>query len=163
MDDDGEFNALTDSRMFLRVNDDEKEVLVKHPCPSFQPGQSQTFNIHLPDRQQQPVTKITLGYQNSDITAGKWQIEKVRGSSSAGRSIAKLFRLFQMLLTENSTGKELLFRCAARPLLRDEMSSRAEQTFAVELGSQRPKTRRGREEKPNEFHDWYPKRIDDDD
>jgi hypothetical protein len=43
-------------------------------------------------------------------------------------------------------------------LRRDEMSSPAD------LGLQRPKTRCRREEKPNEFSDWYPKRtVDDDD
>ena len=78
--DDGEFNALNDSRIFLRLNDHQEETLFNPTtkmCPSFQPGECQSFSIHFLLKSGEKPIEFTLGYKNSDITARTWHIEKV--------------------------------------------------------------------------------------
>lgn len=80
-DSDGEFNALNDSRIFLRLNNQIKDSFLHKKdtryCPSFESGESQTFEIDLRQNANEQPNKLTFGYYNTDITAGKWTIQKV--------------------------------------------------------------------------------------
>jgi hypothetical protein len=78
---DGEFNASNDSRIFLRVNNQTKDsYLYKKDtklCPTFESGENQSFEIDLKQNINEKPTKLTVGYYNTDIAAGKWKIQKV--------------------------------------------------------------------------------------
>ena len=80
-DHDGKFMALLDSRIFIRLNNQTKSSrLVEENtgrCPSFESGENQTFEIDLVQDANEQPTKLTVGYHNSHITAGKWKIDKV--------------------------------------------------------------------------------------
>lgn len=80
-DTDGEFNAASDSRIFLRLNNQTKDSFLYKKdtkyCPSFDPGENQTFEIDLRQNTNEQPTKLTIGYYNTDITAGRWKLEKV--------------------------------------------------------------------------------------
>ena len=78
---DGEFNASNESRIFLRINNQTKDsVLYKKDskyCPTFESGESQSFEIDLRQNINEQPMKLTVGYYNTDITAGKWKLQKV--------------------------------------------------------------------------------------
>jgi len=78
---DGEFNAASDSRIFLRLNNQTKDSFLYKKdtryCPSFEPGENQTFEIDLRQNTNEKPTTLTIGYYNRDIAAGRWKIEKV--------------------------------------------------------------------------------------
>lgn len=82
---DGEFNALGDSRIFVRFNMQDKDFelvdLHTKSCPSFESGEVKTFDIDMDIAENKNLSSLTVGYTNSDITAIKWQIEKVMHSS----------------------------------------------------------------------------------
>ncbi len=78
---DGEFNASNDSRIFLRLNNQTKDAFLYKKgtkfCPSFEAGENQTFEIVLRQNNNEQPMKLTMGYYNTDITAGKWKLQKV--------------------------------------------------------------------------------------
>lgn len=80
-DSDGEFNALNDTKIFIRLNNQFKSsYLYKQNtryCPSFQSGDNQTFEIDLRQNINEQPDQLTIGYYNTDIAAGKWKLEKV--------------------------------------------------------------------------------------
>jgi hypothetical protein len=78
---DGEFNASNDSRIFLRINNQTKDSFLykkntKH-CPTFESGENQSFEIDLRQNINEQPNKLTIGYYNTDIAAGKWKLQKV--------------------------------------------------------------------------------------
>ncbi|CAF2961367.1 unnamed protein product [Rotaria sp. Silwood2] len=117
--DDGEFNPIQDSQMFLRLNDQTKETNIidktdqLHPCPAFDSGEKQEFELDLiQDINEQPK-KLTIGYINSHSTAKTWKLEKI-------------------VLINVKTGDETTFLCN-ESLIRNESNSRAEKTFEIQL------------------------------
>ena len=78
---DGEFNASDDTRMFLRINDQAKNSYLYKKntklCPTFESGENQSFEIGLRQNANEKPTKLTVGYYNTDIAAGKWKLQKV--------------------------------------------------------------------------------------
>ena len=109
----GEFDALDDSRIFLRLNNQSKNSTLyrkgSKSCPSFQPGIQQTFEMNLRQNPNEKPTKLTIGYYNTDISAGKWKLQKV-------------------ILVNTETGEETIFPCQ-QALMRSDFNLRAEQTF----------------------------------
>jgi hypothetical protein len=81
VDDHGEFNALNNSRIFVRLNNQTKDSFIYKKeskyCPSFESGENQTFEINLGDNTNDKPMKLAIGYYNSDIAAGKWKLQKV--------------------------------------------------------------------------------------
>jgi hypothetical protein len=63
-------------------------------CPSFEPGEEQTFEIKLGGDSKEKPMKLTIGYQNSDIAAGKWKLQKVRFLFEIFTKQKLFFRLF---------------------------------------------------------------------
>lgn len=80
-DNDGEFTASNDSKIYLRLNDQTKNsyVFIKgtKKCPSFESGDNQTFQMDLTQNPNEKPSKLTIGYYNSDIASGKWKLNKV--------------------------------------------------------------------------------------
>lgn len=79
--DDGEFNASSDSQIFMRLNNQTKKSFILNKitkmCPSFDPDENQSFEVDLMQNSNEKPTKLTIGYYNSDIAAGKWKLDKV--------------------------------------------------------------------------------------
>ncbi len=77
-DDDGDFYPVSNTRIFLRLNNQRKETnLTDQTCPTFSAGEEQAFELDLMQINHDKPTKLTIGYVNSDITATKWKLDKV--------------------------------------------------------------------------------------
>ncbi|CAF3277422.1 unnamed protein product [Rotaria socialis] len=113
---DGEFNASNDSQIFIRLNNQKKNSLIlnknKKDCPSFEPGENKSFEVDLIQSSNEQPTKLTIGYYNSDIAAGKWKLDKI-------------------VLANIETGQETIFLCPDS-LARNDFDLRAEQTFQAQ-------------------------------
>lgn len=110
---DGDFDASNNSRIYLRLNNQTKDtVLYKKGtkiCPSFLSGIEQTFEVNLRQNENEKPTKLTFGYSNTDISAGKWKLQKI-------------------ILINIKTGEQTVFLCQ-RALIRNDFDLRAEQIF----------------------------------
>ncbi|CAF3632135.1 unnamed protein product [Rotaria sordida] len=115
-DDDGEFFPSNDSQIFIRLNNQTKNsfILEKNTknCPSFESGENQSFDIDLIQNINEQPTHLTIGYYNSNITAGKWKLDKI-------------------VLINKETDQETIFPCK-NSLIRNDFDLRAEQTFQAE-------------------------------
>ncbi|UJR16504.1 hypothetical protein I4U23_003406 [Adineta vaga] len=113
---DGEFDALNDSQMFIRLNNQPKVSFIyekgTQSCPSFDSGKNQTFEINSMQNTNEQPMKLTIGYYNSNITARKWKLQKI-------------------VLINTKTNEETTFLCK-EPLLRNDFNLRAEQTFLIQ-------------------------------
>ncbi|CAF3790952.1 unnamed protein product [Rotaria sordida] len=115
-DNDGEFKAIQDSQIFLRLNNQTKEINIidktDQSCPTFDSGEKQEFELDLiQDINEQPE-KLTIGYINSDDTAKQWKLEKI-------------------ILINIKTGDKTIFPCN-ESLIRNESNFRAEKTFEIQ-------------------------------
>ncbi|CAF0986911.1 unnamed protein product [Adineta ricciae] len=110
---DGEFDAVEDTQMYIRLNNQTKDSFIYQKgtkmCPSFESGESQTFDMDLIHNLHEQPRKLTIGYYNSGITARKWKIHKI-------------------VLINIQTKEETTFVCK-EPLLRNDHNLRAERTF----------------------------------
>ena len=108
---DGEFDASNTSRIYLRLNNQAKDSILyrkgTRTCPSFQSGIEQTFEMNLRQNENEKPTKLTFGYYNNDISAGKWKLQKI-------------------VLINTKTGEQTVFPCQ-RALERNDFNLRAEQ------------------------------------
>lgn len=108
---DGEFDASNTSRIYLRLNNQTKDSVLYRKgtksCPSFQPGIEQTFEMNLRQNENEKPTKLTFGYYNTDVSAGKWKVQKI-------------------VLINTKTDEQTVFPCQ-RALLRNDFNLRAEQ------------------------------------
>ncbi|CAF0845811.1 unnamed protein product [Adineta steineri] len=114
---DGEFNALNDSRIFVRLNNQKRDSFLykddTKSCPSFQAGENQTFELNFDQNITEQPTKLTIGYYNSDINARKWKIHKI-------------------VLINTETGEETIFPCK-EALTRNDSDLRAEHTYQAHI------------------------------
>ncbi|CAF4689781.1 unnamed protein product, partial [Rotaria sp. Silwood2] len=115
-DDDGEFNASPDGQIFIRLNSQTKNSFIvkkdTKDCPSFESGENQSFDIDLIQNENEQPTNLTIGYYNSNITAGKWKLDKI-------------------VLLNTETGQETIFPCKDS-LIRNDLDLRAKQTFQAQ-------------------------------
>ncbi|CAF4967517.1 unnamed protein product, partial [Rotaria socialis] len=84
----------------------------KKDCPSFEPGENKSFEVDLIQSSNEQPTKLTIGYYNSDVAAGKWKLDKI-------------------VLANIETGQETIFLCPDS-LARNDFDLRAEQTFQAQ-------------------------------
>jgi hypothetical protein len=72
-------SPITNSRIYLRLNDQPKEINLTNSdqsCPKFESGVKQSFEFNVTQNEQ--PKKLTIGYVNSSNSATKWKLEKVR-------------------------------------------------------------------------------------
>jgi len=112
---DGEFLPSSSTRFFLKINENQREILLFNQEEnsstdfSFRQGQMKTFDVNLPVEH---VEKFRFGYLNSHITATRWKIEKI-------------------ILSNKETNDELIF-VPEEILIRNDLNFQAETNFHLQ-------------------------------
>ncbi|CAF3453440.1 unnamed protein product [Rotaria socialis] len=114
---DGRFNPNPNSRIFLCLNSQTREMNIKNEidqlCPEFDSGVKKVFEVDLIQNINEKPERLTIGYANSDPTAKTWNIEKI-------------------VLLNIKTGDETTFPCD-EILVRNESTLHAQKTFSAQL------------------------------